>query len=387
MKKLVVLLAIILSANVMMAQKMDRTNAYNYNNHGQYEKAAESIEKCVNHASFLGMKPKDQAQAWLYRAMIYLNIYQNKELLAKYPDALEMAYVSLQNCIKTDEGYTKDNAQDVYSRVVAIAECYFQDGIENFNNKSYPQAAANFRKSYEISLSGAYPDTSALENAGLAYMRGEMYDEALANYEDLKNLGYNKVDLYKNMAACYNAKGDDEKSLEMINEGLAKYPGDAGMIIEKVNLYLKQGKGEEALSDLNQLQEMDPNNVSILFTLGNIFGDDTHDIFDADKAIGYYTRIIEIDPTYYDAHYNLAMVYITLSNQKITEANDITGTSKAEIERYNMLADEANEFLRQGLPYAQTAYEAQPSDDLKHLLKTMYVKLKMFQEAKALDAQ
>ena len=333
------------------------------------------------------MKPKDQAQAWLYRGMIYLNIYQDKKLLAKYPDALEIAYVSLQNCIKADADYTKDNAQDVYSRVVAIGECYFQDGIEQFNNKAYGDAAASFRKSYDISLTGSRPDTSALENAGLAYMRGELYDEAIATYTDLKNLGYDKVDLYKNMAACYTLKGDDENSMKVITEGLEKYPGDAGMIIEKVNLYLKQGKGEEALGDLNKLQELDPNNVSILFTLGSIFGDDTHDIFDADKAIAYYTRIIELDPTYYDAHYNLAMVYITLSNQKITEANEITGASMAEIERYNKLMDESTEYLRQGLPYAKTAYEAQPSDDLKHLLKTLYVKLKMMDEAKALDAE
>ena len=387
MKKLVILLAVLFTANVMMAQKMDRTNAYNYNKNGQYEKAAESIEKCVNHQGFLGMKPKDQAQAWLYRGMIYLNIYQDKKLLAKYPDALEIAYVSLQNCISTDADYTKDNAQDVYSRVVAIGECYFQDGIEQFNNKAYGDAAASFRKSYDISLTGSRPDTSALENAGLAYMRGELYDEAIATYTDLKNLGYDKVDLYKNMAACYTLKGDDENSMKVITEGLEKYPGDAGMIIEKVNLYLKQGKGEEALGDLNKLQELDPNNVSILFTLGSIFGDDTHDIFDADKAIGYYTRIIELDPTYYDAHYNLAMVYITLSNQKITEANEITGASMAEIERYNKLMDESTEYLRQGLPYAKTAYEAQPSDDLKHLLKTLYVKLKMMDEAKALDAE
>lgn len=387
MKKLVILLAVLFTANVMMAQKMDRTNAYNYNKNGQYEKAAESIEKCVNHQGFLGMKPKDQAQAWLYRGMIYLNIYQDKKLLAKYPDALEIAYVSLQNCIKADADYTKDNAQDVYSRVVAIGECYFQDGIEQFNNKAYGDAAASFRKSYDISLTGSRPDTSALENAGLAFMRGELYDEAIATYTDLKNLGYDKVDLYKNMAACYTLKGDDENSMKVITEGLEKYPGDAGMIIEKVNLYLKQGKGEEALGDLNKLQELDPNNVSILFTLGSIFGDDTHDIFDADKAIGYYTRIIELDPTYYDAHYNLAMVYITLSNQKITEANEITGASMAEIERYNKLMDESTEYLRQGLPYAKTAYEAQPSDDLKHLLKTLYVKLKMMDEAKALDAE
>lgn len=387
MKKLVILLAVILSANVMMAQKTDRTNAFMYNKNGQYEKAAESIEKCVHHDSFLGMKPKDQAQAWLYRGMIYLNIHQNAELVAKYPDCLEKAYESLENCIKADASYAKDNAGDIYPRIAAIAVNYFQDGVENFNNQVYPKAATSFRKSYEISLSGANPDTSALVNAALAYQKGGMFNEALAEYEDLKNLGYKSVDLYKNMAICYNGLGDEAKSLEMIQTGLEKNPGDASMIIEKVNIYLKNGRGEEAIADLNQLHEMDPNNASILFILGTIYGDDTHEIFDADKAVGYYKEALNVNPTFYDADYNLAALYINLSNKKKAEANEITGFSKKEIERYNALVAEAEEILRTGLPYAEEAYRAQPSDDLKHVLKTMYVQLKMMDEAKALDAE
>ena len=69
------------------------------------------------------------------------------------------------------------------------------------------------------------------------------------------------------------------------------------------------------------------------------------------------------------------------------EANDITGFSKKEIDRYNALIKEAEDYLRTGLPYAEEAYRAQPSDDLKHVLKTMYVQLKMMDEAKALDAE
>ena len=387
MKKLVILLAVLLTANVMMAQKMDRTNAYNYNRGGQYEKAVEAIEKCVNHEAFLGMKPKDQAQAWLYRGMIYLNVQQDLELSKKYPNALDLAYESLTNCIKADAGYTKDNAQDIYSRIGAIAVKFFQNGVENFNNEVYPEAAADFRKSYDISLSGINPDTSALVNAALAYQRGGMYDEALANYDELKTLGYNKVDLYKNMAACYLGKEDEAKTIEVINEGLEKFPGDAGMIIEKVNLYLKQGNGEAAIADLNKLHELDPNNASILFILGTIYGNDEHDIFDSDKAVEYYLEALNVDPTFYDADYNLAALYINLSNKKKQEANDITGFSKKEVERYNALIKEAEDYLRTGLPYAEEAYRAQPSDDLKHVLKTMYVQLKMMNEAKALDEQ
>lgn len=387
MKKLVILLAVLLTANVMMAQKMDRTNAYNYNRNGQYEKAIESIEKCINHEQFLGMKTKDQAQAWLYRGMIYLNVHQSVELASKYPDALDKAYESLERCVSTDASYAKDNASEIYPRIAHIAVTYFQDGVDNFNNEVFPQAGVSFRKSYEISLSGANPDTSALVNAALAYQRGAMYDEALANYEDLKNLGYNKVDLYKNMAACYLGKEDEEKTLETINAGLEKFPGDAGMIIEKVNLYLKQGNGEAAIADLNKLHELDPNNASILFILGTIYGDDTHDIFNSDKAVEYYLEALNVDSTFYDADYNLAALYINLSNKKKAEANEITGFSKKEIERYNGLIKEAEDFLRTGLPYAEQAYRAQPSDDLKHVLKTMYVQLKMMDEAKALDAE
>ena len=181
MKKVLILLAIALTANVMMAQKMDRTNAYNYNRNGQYDRAVESIERCVNHEAFLGMRPKDQAQAWLYRGMIYLNVHQNPEFASRYPNALELAYESLNKCIQTDASYAQDNASEIYPRINAIAVNYFQDGVENFNNEVFPQAGTSFRKSYEISLSGPAPDTSALINAALAFQRGEMYEDALTN--------------------------------------------------------------------------------------------------------------------------------------------------------------------------------------------------------------
>ena len=385
MKKLMILLAVVLTANGLMAQKTDRTNAYMYNKNGQYEKAAESIEKCVNHESFLGMKPKDQAQAWLYAGTIYLNIHQSAELAPKYPDCLEKAYVALENCIKADPGYAKDNAEEVYPRIAAIAVNFFQDGVSNFNNQTYPEAAVNFRKSYDISKNGSAPDTSALVNTALSYQRAKMFDEAISNYNDLKELGYNHVDLYKNLAACYLGKGDDANSVAVIEEGMQKFPGDAGMIIEKVNLFLKQGKGEEALNDLNKLAELDPNNPSILFILGTIYGDDTHDILNPDKAIEYYTQAININPNYYDAVYNLGALYITMSNKLKAEANEITGFSKAEIERYDSLVKQAEDLVRTGLPYVKQAYEAQPSDDIKHVLKSMYVQLNMMDEAKALE--
>lgn len=384
MKKLLILLAVLLTANVMTAQKKDRTDAFMYNRNGQYEKAIQSIEKCVNHEQFLGMKPKDQATAWLYRATIYQNVLQSTdpEVRALAPDALEKAYESLLNISKADPSFAKDNAQDVYPRIASIQNRYYTEGADNYNTANYEVAANAFKKAYDISLSLNAVDTTSLIYAANACMKQHNYEQALAYFTDLKNIGYDKVDLYKDLAATYNGLGDEAKAFEMINLGLEKYPGDASMIIEKVNVYLKQGKGEEAINDLKKLNELDPNNASILFILGTIYGDENNDVYDSDKAIQYYEEAINVNPQYYDAVYNLGAMYISLSNKLKAQANDLPIEKQKE---YEELVKQAEDLVRTGLPYVKQAYDAQPTPEVKQVLKTMYVQLKMNDEAKALD--
>ncbi len=384
MKRLMILMAVLLTVNVMMAQKKDRTDAFMYNRNGEYVKAMQSIEKCVNHQQFSGMKTKDQAQAWLYRAMIYLNIHQDPELAATASDALEKAYESLTNCVNVDPSFAKDNQQDVYPRIAAIRNMYYQEGADNYNNAKFDLAAAAFKKSYDISLL-SQPDTACLNYAANASLKSQNYEQALTYFTEMKdNLHVDNVDIYKNLAATYNGLGNQEKAFEMINQGLEKFPGDASMIIEKVNVYLKQGKGQEAISDLIKLNELDPNNASILFILGTIYGDESSEIFDSSKAIDYYTRALQVNPDYYDATYNLGALYITMSNKLKTQANELP---LDKVKEYNDLVKQAEDVLREGLPYIRKAYESQPGEDIKAVLKSIYVQLKMMEEAKALDAQ
>jgi hypothetical protein len=386
MKKVLILLAVILTVNVAMAQKKDCTSAYMYNKNGQYQKAMMTIEKSVNHEAFNGMKPSDQAKAWLYRGMIYLNIYlsQDPEVKSLAPDALNIAYESLTKSIAADPEFAQENAQDVFPRIVAIEGQYFQMGIEKFNNAAYSDAATAFKKAYDISLSSQSIDTTALINAALASLKGELNEQAISYYNDLQQLGYNKVDLYKNKASIYNAMGQSDSALVAIAEGQALYPSDASLTIEKVNIYLKQGKGIEAVNDLLKLNELDPNNASILFILGTIYGDENSNVFDSEKAIEYYNRAIEINNEYYDAIYNLGALYITLSNKLKTEANDLPLEKVAE---YDALIGQAEELISIGLPFVKKAYDMQPSPEVKAVLKSMYVQLKMNEEAKALDAE
>jgi tetratricopeptide (TPR) repeat protein len=385
-----ILLAIVLTANVMMAQKKDRTDAFMYNKNGQYEKAMASIEKCVNHDQFLGMKPNDQATAWHYRAIIYQNVLQSGDeaLIAKTPNALEVIYESLMNCMKNHE-FLEDNKQDIYQRVEIVKSNYYNSGYDSFKVQKYAEAAPMFKKAYDIAKTlGTSDANDMLYAAGQASLLSEDYNTALEYFTELKNNGVENGDVYRHLAACYNGLGNAEQAMAMINAGLEKNPSDAGLILEKVNAYLKEGKGAEAVEDLNKLRELDPENAQLLFVLGTIYGDENNkDVYDVEKARKFYEDALAINPDYYDATYNIGVLYTGMANKYIEEANEITGFSKAEQDQYNSLIEQANELLRTGLPYLQRAYEAQPSDDVKNVLRSIYVKLNMMDEVKALDGK
>ena len=391
MKKVMILLAVLLTANVMMAQKKDRTDAYMYNKNGQYEKAMKSIDKCVNHEQFLGMKPNDQCQAWLYRAAIYQNILQSDDesLKAQVPNALEIVYESLMNCMK-NESFVEENQMELATRIGSVLTSYYSQGADDYNNGKFAEAAPLFKKAYDIakSMGGGNDAGEMLNLAATSALRAEDYNTALEYFNELKDNGTETAEIYRHLAACYNGLGQPDQAMAMINAGLEKDPSDANLILEKVNAYLKEGKGAEAVADLNKLHELDPNNSQLLFVLGTIYGDENNkDVYDTDKAKQYYEQALAIKADYYDATYNIGVLYTTMANKYIEQANEITGFSKKEQEEYNGLIEQANELLRTGLPYLQQAYEAQPSDDVKNVLRSIYVKLNMTDEVKALDGR
>ena len=390
MKKVMILLAVLLTANVMMAQKKDRTDAFMYNKNGQYAKAMASIEKCINHEQFLGMKPNDQATAWLYRAAIYQNVLQSGDeaLMAQAPNALELVYESLMKCMENKD-FLEDNKQEIYSRVMSVMNNYYTKAADDYNTGKFAEAAPLFKKAYDISKSMGSQDANDMLNlAATASLRAQDFNTALGYFNELKDGGMETAELYRHLAACYNGLGNAEQAMAMINAGLEKDPGDANLILEKVNAYLKEGKGAEAVQDLTKLLELDPENAQLLFVLGTIYGDDTNEgLYDVEKARQYYEQALSLKPDYYDAIYNIGVLYTTMANKYIEQANEITGFSKAEQEQYNNLIEQANELLRTGLPYLQRAYEAQPSDDVKNVLRSIYVKLNMMEEVKALDGK
>jgi tetratricopeptide (TPR) repeat protein len=137
---------------------------------------------------------------------------------------------------------------------------------------------------------------------------------------------------------------------------------------------------------LKDLVEKDPENYSIFFVLGTIYGDENNEaMFNVETAESYYTKAIEINPDYYDAVYNLGALYINESNKLQVIANDLP---LSETKKYDELTEQANDIIRKALPHLEKAYEMQPdNEETMQVLISVYTRFKMDDKLKAIKGE
>lgn len=218
----------------------------------------------------------------------------------------------------------------------------------------------------------------------MSSVRGELYEQSLTYYQELLDLGFEEADVYKNMASAYRSLGDMDAMFATLKTGREKYPDDAGLLLEEINAYLAIGEGAKVVDDLKSLVEKDPENYSIFFVLGTIYGDETNEeMFDMDSAELYYNKAIEINPEYYDAIYNLGALYINESNQLQVKANDLPLDATEE---YEKITEQANAIIKKALPHLEKANELQPgNEETITVLKSIYTRFNMADKLEQLN--
>lgn len=371
MKKLVILLVMVFAGSALIAQNSERTNAFMFNKNGQYDKARESVDKAINHE-----KTMNDPRTWMYRAIIYLNIVFSEDFAGLDPQALEKSLESFVKVMELDPTDRNKQKSEIIPRIDVIGQQYFSKAVESFNESNFSVAAVDFKKAFDVAKIIDKVDTLALLNAGLASVRGEMFEKALTYYAMLQEIGFDEPDLYRNIAASYRGLENNEKMMETIERGRKKFPKDTGIILEEINAYLSMGQGEKVLDELKELLVQDPTNYTIYFVLGTIYGDDTKaEMYNMDVAAGYYIKAIEIEPNYYDAVYNLGALYINESNKIQVKANDLPLDKTKE---YDVLTKQADEIIKKALPHLEKAFEMQPSNqETIQVLKSVYTRFKM----------
>lgn len=297
--------------------------------------------------------------------------------------------------------------------------------IELGNQKKYKESASVLHSIYEMNKS----DVDQLYYAASYYTKGEDYDKALEYYNELIRLKYTgegmnyfavnkannveelfgdnkstrdsfvktgvyekprdekieskKGEIYKNIALILVQQGKTNEAIKAVSEARTENPDDLSLILSEADLYLKLKDFEKYSITVNQALEKNPKNTDLIFNLGVISSDSNK----LDEAIKYYKKVIEIDPSYFNAYLNLSEVMLRGDEKYVDEMNKLS-TSEKDNKRYAVIKAEREKNFQVILPYLEKAAELKP--DSEPALKTLmgvYNALEMTDKYKAIKAK
>lgn len=298
-----------------------------------------------------------------------------------YDNPLPVALEALEKAEELDtDGKLAKKIKPSFER---LGDLFVRQGVEVFVAEDYKSAFENFEYSVIIDqkpmMEGSV-DTVVIFNTGMAASKADMIDESIKYYELAKSYDYPEPSLYVFLKNKYLVKGDTAKGIELLGEGFDKYPDSQDIVVELINYYLTNDKGDEALNYITIALEKDPQNVSLIFAEAVLYDKQG----EVEKAVATYTKALEIDPEYYNGYYNLAVVHYNYAQKLYDDAND------APDDKYKQIVAQGDEELKKAIPLMKKCYELNPEEiSSLETLKNIYYRLKMdadYEEVKALLA-
>jgi Flp pilus assembly protein TadD len=405
MKKIAALVIFLLPGMLTLnAQKNERNNAFfNMNNYTNskdkvadaylLDRAKEAIDKASAHPD-----TKDDPQTWVYRGQIYMLIFQ-KEFKAKSDahkditdpgkkNATAHLETNPANLIESTNAFLRAKSLDpkgIYSDECTrgLGDCYFNlqnSAISRFNQKMYGDAYPMFQLASDIVSADKKFDTLNTSNAAVAAYNAKMYDKASMNYKKLADAGYGKGNTWMMLGRIYAESGDSSKYTSTIADGLKKYPNDADLLTEDVNIKMHNGQATAAIEELNALVAQRPNDAQLNFVVGNVYdrmanptgadGKPTAKPKNYEELLGkaemYYKKSLELDPKNFDATYNLGVLYYNQSVEYYNRSQD----SIADAAKYKDLWEKP---LPDAAKYLEAAHTLEPKDlTVLNALKLVY---------------
>lgn len=407
---LILVVAITTGLQAQKAQKKQLKVAEKALKKKKYDEALQELEGIKNDLQLL--KVKDQAKFYWVKAEA---LYQKQAADAPNMDA-GIAVLALVGFEKANK-LKKYTPKVKYIRDSLVAR-FLRIGTKDYDAENFVGAHDNFKAGYTISPR----DTVYLENAGLAAFRGKAYDQAIACFEKLIELGYtgikktfagtevvsgekqyfaNQKDLnmqvrfgvvknpeikstpsragniVKNIAFCYIAKEDNEGALKAIEKAKKRFPNDYTLVINEANIHYKLGHKDKFLAGLKRAIELKPDDPMLHYNIGVMTMQEK--LFD--KAEKYFKKAIELDPEMFDAYINLSNIKLEKQEAVVEEMNQNLNNFK----KYDELKIKQQEILKGALPYLVKAHELKPKDEgtIKTLI-SLYEILLMEEERKAM---
>lgn len=298
-----------------------------------------------------------------------VNCYTNAAELEQIPDAkgkttdkydkeIKKAFKELQDPLIAD-GYTAlqankyDDALKMFEGYMSIAGCSIMK--DDFVDSTY-----NTVEYLAVNAALLKKDNKA----AIRYM------------SELKDANYEKgATIYEWLVDALQAEKDTTKSLEILAEGLKKYPTDQYMIGKQVNYYIDRGKRTEALAYLDEAIKSNPTKPEYLNVKANLYLSDKNFV----EALNLYQKAQSVDAGNVEAVEGIGVTYTAMAVEEDNKADKIKNDAQWQKARKaaEVTYRKAEEFLEK----ARVMY-SKPNKENLYWLGIVYNRLKEGQKYK-----
>jgi len=280
---------------------------------------------------------------------------------------------------------------------------------EVYNSGNFKEAAVNYNLAFEMS-----PEkTDLLYYAAVSSINGNDYENALKNYERLKELKYTGIvtkyyatpketgiekqiseveyslfkkskdyenvreektksvypNIIKSIALLYDNLGMQDKAIKAVEEARAENPSDVDLILTEANINFRLGNNQRYSVLVAEALEQDPTNATLYYNLG-VVSSELGEKKDAEK---YYNKAIELDPKMQNAYLNLVSLILEQENTIVEQMNSL-GTSRAENKKYDELKLKRESIYMDCVPILQKLIEIDSKSNVEAIqtLKNIY---------------
>lgn len=287
-----------------------------------------------------------------------------------HPDPLTEAHKALDEAIRLNaDGKAND---DILAVIRSLKSAHEIEGVSQYEIKEFGKSYENFAQILELNknpLMNNQVDTIIVYYTGRAALENQNYAAAAKLFEETAKLGYKDPFLYIFLKQSYFGAGDTASGVRAITEGFSKYPDNQSIMIELINYYLVSNNPEEALKLLAKAKASDPTNVSYVFAEGTLYDK----LNRYDEAEGAYKQCLEISPEFFDATFNLGVLYFNRAVKIYEDAAKISDNAE-----YDKVKLEGDKMLERSIPFMEKAHKIDSSSrDPLETLKTVYYRLNL----------
>lgn len=295
--------------------------------------------------------------------------YEETDPIVKNP--LDEAVASINKAIELNtDGKADKKIADAIEEVLPLLKF---SGVEKIRNSDYNSAVELFKNFFALSKTSYYEapvDTNVLYFTAYSAFLDEKYETAKTYAQETKSYNYDEPYNYYILSKSCFELGDSTAGLEYLKEGFQKYADNEYIINELINFYLLKDKAEEALEYIGVAKKNSPENATYLFAEGTLYDK----MGKPEKAEESYKQALEIDPEFFNANFNLSVLYYNTAVKLFGDAD-----KEKDDKKYEALKAEALTYIEKAVKPMEDALSIAGDDTKNEVLenlKTYYFRLR-----------